>query len=142
MGHSYGIIERVQVTLQKALGFNLQQYKDDWDVPLQSIGHALNYTPNKSTGFLANLLMFGREVGKVVDGSLKIPPHSRKSLREQLKELMIMTEACRKVANRHFELQRERYHNTVNKMQGSILSSWDRKYSCIYTGCDVDSPKL
>ena len=56
VARSHGIIERVQLTLQKALGFYLSQYENDWDVPLQSIGHALNSTPNKSTGFSANLL--------------------------------------------------------------------------------------
>ena len=115
VARSHGIIERVQLTLQKSLGFYLEHYQDNWDIPLQAVAHAINSTPNKSTGFSPNLLMFGREVGKVVDGVISMPPHSRKTLRDQLHDLMLTTEACRRVAKRCSEVQRESYRTNANK---------------------------
>ena len=112
---SHGIVERVQLTLQKALGFYLDSFRDEWDIPLQAVAHAMNSTPSRSTGFSPNFLMFGREVGRVVDGIMSVPPHSRRSLREQLQDLMTTTEACRMIAKKCSELQREKYRGTANR---------------------------
>ena len=71
---SHGIVERAQLTIQRGLGYYLERYEDDWDIPLQAVALAMNSTSSKSTGFSPNLLTFGREVGKVVDAALHARP--------------------------------------------------------------------
>ena len=112
---SHGIVERVQLTVQRALGYYLDRYDNDWDIPLQAVAMAINSTPNKSTGMSPNLLMFAREVGKIVDGELGVPPHSRRSLKEQLRDLIVKTDVCRLMAKRCSEIQREKYRKTANR---------------------------
>ena len=115
VARSHGIIERVQLTLQRALAYYLEKYTDEWDIPLQSVAHAMNATKHCSTGFSPHFLMFGCEISRVIDKTMKIPPHSRRSLREQLQELIMVTEVGRDMARKCSELQRGKYRKTANK---------------------------
>ena len=115
VSRSHGLIERQQRFLQETLRYFLDQYSENWDMAVQAVGATINATVNKSTGYSPNVLMLGRELPKLIDGDIKVPPNMRKPNGEQLRNLLRDMEVCRDFAKKTSELQRGQYAKYFNR---------------------------
>ena len=113
---SDGQSERNIKTLIKMMAIATEQRKD-WDECLPYIGMAYRATPQESTGFSPNFLMFGRELAMPVDIMIPLPEDSNEDqaqyaakLRERLEYAY---ELARNTLRRTVERQKRLYNERV-----------------------------
>ena len=113
---SDGQSERNIKTLVKMLAIAADQ-KVDWDHHLPFISMAYRATPQDSSGFSPNFLMFGREIAMPVDVMIPLPnedPDTTSSYAKKLRErLHYSYELARSTLRRSAERQRRLYNERV-----------------------------
>ena len=62
-----GQIERYNRTIMQMIRCHLKENQRNWDSHLQQLAAAIRATPNRQTGYTANMLMLGREVYQPAD---------------------------------------------------------------------------
>jgi len=80
---SNGQIERYNSLILQTIRCFLKKQQNKWDDQIQLLTGAIRATPNRQTGFSANLLMFGREVTHPLDLTLGL-----QTVNQQEKEIV------------------------------------------------------
>ena len=145
-----GQVERYNRLLLQMIRCCIQGSNKNWDKYLPQLAAAIRAMPNRSTGFSANLMMFGREVFGPRDLVFRLfDPETEQNQPEYVKQLQEILTKVHQVARDHLKVAQDRQKKTydlklcsrsyevgdiVYKLESACKPGQSRKLNKVWSG--------